>query len=165
MTVRFPLFVVFAIASLARDSAPLTPTGDRRPVPIVRLRGEPYSFDYYTSLSEPARLVVGEHTMWREVWASMWRTRSPQPPLPEIDFAREMVVVAALGARTTGGYGILIESADAGPTGLTIHVVSTAPGSTCAVTLAVTRPVDIARLRRHNGPVTFAERLETRECR
>lgn len=165
MSVRFPLFVVFAIAAQACDSAPSAPSGEPRPVQVVRLRGEPFSFDYNTSLGERARLVVRDQTTWREVWASMWRTRSPQPPLPEVDFAREMVLVAALGARATGGYDILIESAYEGPTGLTIHVLSTSPGSTCVVTLALTRPVDIARLPRHNGPVAFVERLETRECR
>jgi hypothetical protein len=31
--------------------------------------------------------------------------------LPEVDFSREMLIIAALGERPTGVYGIIIDSA------------------------------------------------------
>jgi hypothetical protein len=86
------------------------------------------------------------------------------PELPQVDFSREVVVVAALGQRPTGGFNILIESAAATRDGVTVSIRATAPGPGCGVTLALTQPVDIARMPRR-GAVQFHERADELACR
>jgi hypothetical protein len=109
-------------------------------------------------------LVVRDPAAWAEMWAAIWKRHSPLPELPQVDFAREMLVVVALGERLTGGYGILVDSAVATPDRLEIWIRAISPGPSCGVTLALTQPVDIARLPRSDGVVRFHDRTEERAC-
>lgn len=152
--------VVAVAAGMAGCGQPSAPDPPGAPVPLVRLRAEPYSFAFYSGLVEPRRLVVRDRAAWAEVWAAIWRRHSPLPALPEVDFAREMLVVAALGERPTGGYGILVDSAAATAEGLAVRIRTISPAPGCGVTLALTQPVDIARLPRHDGVVLFHDRPE-----
>jgi hypothetical protein len=149
-----------------RDTRPHvaeTPAGSA--VPLTRLRAEPYSYDYASGLRDSARLVVRDSAAWRALWGRLHASRGGIPALPPVDFAREMLVVAALGARGTGGYTILVDSAFAAADGGAVIAVRTlSPGPRCGVTGAVTHPVDIARLARRDGPVAFRERALVVDC-
>ena len=134
-------------------------------LPMTRLRADPASFTYSSGLADSRRTVVRDATAWQEIWTAIWRNHSPEPALPAVDFSREMIVVAALGTRPTGGYSIFLDSASEGAAGVAIQVRSVSPGSGCAVTLALTQPVDVARLPRRTGAVTFVEKHETVVCR
>jgi hypothetical protein len=133
-------------------------------VPVTRLRREPYSFTYYSGLREPARLVIRDEATWRSTWSAIWQGLSPTPELPAVDFSREMLVVAALGSRPSGGFGILIESATSTSDGLVVQVRTIAPGGRCMTTQAFSQPVDVARLPLTDGPVSFANEAVTTSC-
>jgi hypothetical protein len=133
---------------------------------MVRLRGDPYSFASSSGLDKPARIVVRDDVTWRALWSQIYLGSAPVPPLPAIDFSREMIVVVALGSRSTGGYGILLEDASAdAKDGTAIAVRSMSPGPGCGVTLAFTQPVDIARLPLRQGEVRFVERAQVFDCK
>lgn len=155
-------------ALIAGASACGSPTGSSspdQPLAITRLRSEPFSLAYASGLRELQRLVVPDASTWQQVWSSIWSGTSPEPPIPQVDFGREIVVVAAMGERPTGGFTILIDSASETASGISIRIRSISPGSGCVTTQALTQPVDIARVPRRDGSVTFDERLETQECR
>ncbi|HEX8213152.1 MAG TPA: protease complex subunit PrcB family protein [Longimicrobium sp.] len=152
-------------------SAPLGPEGSHSTRPadeslaFARLRTEPYPFTFNSGLTDSARVVVRDARAWEAIWRDVWRNHTPVPALPAIDFEREMVVVAALGSRRSGGYGILVEGATRTAEGVEVSILKQSPGSRCGNTAAITTPVDIARLRRVDGAVRFRERNEVRECR
>jgi hypothetical protein len=150
--------------SLGCGSSPAAPGQPGEPLSIVRLGTDAASFTYYSGLKETQRVIVRDRATWQAVWSSIWKMQSPEPPLPDIDFTREMVVVAALGERPTGGYGIFVDAASEGPSGVTVRVRSISPSGACMTTQALTQPVDIARMPRRSGPVAFEERAET-TCR
>jgi hypothetical protein len=129
---------------------------------VVRLGSGPGSFTISSGLTESQRLVVRDAAAWREVWTAISARQLPPPAVPDVDFTREMLVVAALGQRSSGGYHILVDSAAAQPSALTVTIRTISPGPTCGVTLAVTEPVDIARLPRRDGVVVSRERPEVR---
>jgi hypothetical protein len=133
-------------------------------VPVVRLRSEPYSFAFYSGLDKPGRIVIRDPVAWQVVWKDVWRGSSEAPPLPAIDFSGEMILVAALGAHSTGGYGIMIDGAnEAANGGINVTIRSISPLN-CLVTDAFTQPIDIARLPIRTGRVEFTERSEVRRC-
>lgn len=139
---------------------------DGQPIPVVRLRAEPYSFTYNSGLAQPQRIVVREVDSWRSIWAEIFKTYSHVPELPQVDFTEEMIVVAALGGRSTGGFSIFIDGAnEAGSGGTVVMVRAVSPGAHCGVTTAFTQPVDIARLPRRDGAVRFVDRAEVFDCR
>ena len=132
-------------------------------IPVVRLRSEPYPFAFYSGLDKPDRIVIRDPVTWQMVWKKVWFGDSEVPPLPAVDFSSEMILVAALGARSTGGYGILIDGAnEVGIGGVNVTIRSTSPLN-CLVTEAFTQPVDIARLP-IRGRVEFTERSEVHQC-
>lgn len=133
-------------------------------LPITRLRAEPYSLTYNSGLTDPARVIVTDAQQWAQVWGAIWRNHSPEPALPQIDFAQERVVVAALGQRNSGGYGILVESAAQHPDYVEVVVQKVSPGARCGVTAALTQPVDVARIPAGTLPVRFRERDAVQEC-
>lgn len=153
--------VTLSAACAASDvTQPLGPS-----VPMIRLRSEPYSFAFYSGLDKPARLVVRDAATWQALWSQIYLRQSPVPPLPAIDFSRDMIVVVALGSHSTGGYGILLEGAsEAGTGGIAVTVRSVSPGSNCVVTEAFTQPVDIALLPLRDGAVRFLERSQVSDC-
>src|SRR5262249_44707676 len=62
------------------------------------------------------RIIIRDRATWDTIWK---RIVSPDPyhdpynavpPLPEIDFSREMLVVTAMGQRPSGGYRIMVNS-------------------------------------------------------
>ena len=155
--------VMLISAGCANVELSTSPSGAA--VPFVRLRSEPYSYTYYSGFTESARLVVRDAAHWSTVWAQIHATVSPLPARPEVDFSREMIIVAAMGGRNSGGFGILIDDATAiGLDGVAVTVRSIAPGSRCLVTGALTAPVDVARLPRRTGVVQFTERTQVRDC-
>jgi hypothetical protein len=133
-------------------------------VPVVRLRSEPYSFAYYSGFDKADRIVIRDAVTWQSVWKDVWSGDSEVPPVPAVDFSREMVLVAALGARSSGGYGIMIDGANETVTGgINVTIRSISPLN-CVVTEAFTQPIDIARLPIRSGRVEFTERSEVRRC-
>lgn len=134
-------------------------------VPIVRLRTEPYSFSFFTGIREPARLVIRDIGTWRSVWNRLYDRSSPVPALPDIDFSKETVVVAALGERGSSGYIIVFEGAfenDAGGVDVIVRFLS--PARNCMTPAVLTQPVDIARIPVKYASVRFVERKGTAMC-
>jgi hypothetical protein len=121
-------------------------------------------YRYSSGYSDSARLVIRTSEEWARVWARMVSNHGPTPTTPTIDFSREVVIVAAMGTRATGGYTIAVTSVSEDAAGLVATVVSTSPGRTCGTTAALTAPVDIVRVNRLNVPVRFVEQQSVHDC-
>lgn len=148
------------------DAPPLsneTPAGGE-PIPITRLRAEPYSFAYNSGLADSARLAVRSQAEWQQAWSALWRNASPVPPPPSMDFGREVVVVAALGQRNSGGYGIYVDSAYQRAGHVEVVVRKVSPGAGCVTTAALTEPVDVAVIPVTGQPLQFRERATVHAC-
>ncbi len=140
-----------------------SPSGDA--IPLVRLRSEPFSYTYNSGFDAPARLVIRDVAHWGTIWARIHARSLPLPPVPTVDFSREMLIVVAQGSQPNGGFTILIDDAsEVGIDGMSVTVRRIAPGSRCFVTGAFTSPVDIARSPRREGEVRFVETVQVRDC-
>ena len=106
------------------------------------------------------RLVIKNRDEFSNFWKRLTAHVPPGgwvPPRPEIDFSKEMVVVAAMGARPTSGYWTIIDGAcEAG--GQVQVFVSNVEDATCSGRFpAVTYPADAIRLPRSDLPIVFRE--------
>lgn len=110
------------------------------------------------------RLVIRDAAEWGRFWGAIVSHISPPPPVPPIDFQREMVLAAAMGERPSGGYLISIDAVYL--SGGTVYAVvkSEVPGPTCGAASVMTAPVAAVAVERVNGEVRFVERTETRDC-
>jgi hypothetical protein len=111
----------------------------------------------YSAFTEPSRLVVRDEAAWGEAWAAIHGPVSDPPPLPAVDFAREMILVAALGPRSSGGYTVTFSAVAPAGDGLRATVQETAPGAGCVTATVITSPVVAVRVPRVEGAVQFAD--------
>jgi len=87
-------------------------------------------------------------------------------PLPEIDFSKGMIVVAAMGLRPSSGYSILIDGACEVDGQVEVFVSSVEDVSCIGVFPSMTAPADAVRLPRSGLPVVFREtQLSCKEWR
>jgi len=131
------------------------------PTALERITPSAPQIAYYSSLGKPERLLVRDEATFADVWT---RAFGPDVPLPRVDFEHERVIVAALGARASGGYGIEVKSAVVEGGELVVEVTSTSPGRDCVVTLATTQPVDMVKVRLRAGAARFREQSLVKDC-
>ena len=137
----------------------------------VSLLERPYGLKLYgrrTSylrggISQRARLVIRDRAEFSELWNNMMRNTSEKPLLPEVDFAREMLIVAAMGHQPSA-YEIIIDSACEVDNQLEVLVRSTKFLPCGAYAGLLPETVDIVRLPKTDLPVVFRETEVTSDC-
>lgn len=127
--------------------------GGERPVPLPWVNGFPSQ--------TPFRLVIRNRDEFSDFWKGLISKVPPgkwTPSLPEIDFSKEMIIVAAMGERPSPGYSIIIDGACEADGHVEVFVTSVEGGISCGPTLGVvTAPADAVRIPRTDLPVVFRE--------
>ncbi len=118
----------------------------------------------YSGWTERAHLVIRDENTFGSVWSKVYSGASPAPPLPQVDFSREMVIAVFSGEKSTGGYGIEIAEIINRSDILEVRVIERTPGRGCFVTQALSRPYHIVKLPLINKTVIFTESKETIDC-
>ncbi len=157
------LCLFFIALTLAGCAAMQTSPGDPgTPIALARIGNLTYApSDLFPS---ETTTVVRDQATWQNLWAQINRNLSPTPALPEVDFTKNLVVVAAMGTRPRGGYRIEMPSASQNSTGVVIEVMATSPGATCAVPTVITSPVDVAIIPLTSAPIAFNITRKTQNC-
>ncbi len=109
-------------------------------------------------------MVVRDPTTWRDVWAQATSVQPTPPPRPEIDFEREMVILAAAGKMTPGDQ-IRVDSAGVRALeGVFVTYVRTI--TECEPFPGDAYPFEIVRVRRAEEPEHWAQvREQAAHCR
>ena len=167
---RAALFVT-VVLSLASACATRPPVMSSRAipdgalsVPMRRDEGSVSIFQGHSGMTDSARLVIRNDAEWRRTWAQLVGHITPAPPIPEIDFTKEMVIVAALGTRPTAGHMIRIARVGRSSGVTYVDVVSERPGPTCRTAQMMTSPADVVVVPVINEPVAFVETLNVKVC-
>lgn len=108
------------------------------------------------AFTDSVRLAVRDMATWQQVWAQATSTQAEPPPLPQVDFSQEMVLVAAAGQMHPGDQ-IRVDSAGV-RAGVFVAVVRTI--TACRPFPAAAYPLDIVRVMRSDLEVTWTERRE-----
>ena len=150
--------------SAAPDHAPPgTPPRDAAastgPQPIRQLLQE-----HSSGVNDSTRRVINDSATLAQVWATVFAGRSEAPPVPAVNFANEMVIVASMGTRSSGGYTISVDSARVAGSELQVFVRSQAPGPLCGTTGALTQPVVIVAVPRVSAMPRYVETVARTEC-
>ena len=128
-------------------------------------------YDNSGGIQDSVRMIVREGTALRDVWRQATSSQSSPPPMPEIDFAREMVLVVGAG-RMTPDDMVQVDSvvvrtepvAGTRPKRVMDVLVRTIRG--CQTFRSDAYPLAIVRVPRFDGDVRFTERRDRAEgCR
>lgn len=167
MRAHWFLFPVVALASACGDSG-TDPIGV--PANAIAVETAPavdpfHHFRWNSGIETRERLVIRDAPSWTALWERMNTATGVGPALvpPAVDFGRDMVIVATMGLRHTGGYRIIIESVHRAGNDLYV-VVNERGHARCLVTQALTEPLDGVVVPRHEGEVIFVERKSVHVC-
>ena len=117
---------------------------------------------HFSDGDAPQRHVIQSQAEFNAVWRSMFRSMSPVPEAPTVDFSQEMVIIARAGLKPNGAYCISVESAVGNRKKATVTVRS--GGATLeAFVPTVTHPFDIVRVPR-SDEVAFTETSFIENC-
>ncbi len=119
-----------------------------------------------SGFSSARRDVIQSAEAWTAAWDeanSLVMSTEPNPA-PEIDFGSTQVLVISLGVRPSGGHDIEVTSLAVRSDTLFATVRSTAPGTGCVTTSAVTHPAVMLSVPVTDGVVHFVEEAVTVEC-
>jgi hypothetical protein len=105
----------------------------------------------------PTMLVARSEPQWRHL-ATLFSLR---PPLPPIDFARQMVVAVSLGQRPTGGYAVEIVGAEERDGVLHVLYLERGPRPDDFVTQVLTTPYHVRVLTRSEAPQVVFQRVDS----
>jgi len=105
-------------------------------------------------LAEGGR-IVRDPVAWEALWAEHVAGRVPAPPLPPVDFSREMVLAYFLGEKPTSGYAVEIREIAVSEGRVLVHVAVTTPPPGAPVLQVLTQPFHIVRAPRSELPVEF----------
>lgn len=129
------------------------------PQPRITLTLQPLAdsaqvyYDNGLAFADSARIVVRDAAAWRAVWQRATRPQASPPPMPDIDFNLDMIVVAAAG-RMKPGDAIHVDSIGVigSTTVLTVRTITA-----CQPFPSDAFPFEIIRIPRRDGPVEFVE--------
>ena len=140
-------------------------TGPSLPLRFGGTREFPRSPFHSFKSDKAFRLVIKSRDEFSEFWKQLLAPVPPDqwPPLPEIDFAKEMIVVSAMGEKPTPGYWTIIDGA-CEVDGQVEVFVTNVDNDFCSAFPVVSYPADAVRIPRSDLPVVFREtQLSCRE--
>jgi hypothetical protein len=148
-----------ALAMLACTSGPSGSEGTGAEQPFESVVSELHS-----GIAEKRREVVRDQESWARLWSEINRGQDSAGPPPAVDFSRQMLIVAALGTRPTGGFAVKVRGVSTRGDRLEVVVLESCPAQGAMVTAALTQPVEVVRVARLPQNPTFKEQRET-SCR
>lgn len=99
-----------------------------------------------SGVPEPLQMVVRNQSEWSTLWQRHVSIEPSPPPLPAIDFSKEIVVAVFLGEKSTGGHDVEIVRIDQNNDVLLVAFVEKSPQPGGVVTQAFTQPFHIVRV-------------------
>jgi hypothetical protein len=138
--------------TMAEPALPLR-FGGTRPPPLPPVNGFPSETGF--------RLVIRTQADWADFWKRFTARIPPDngiPPVPEIDFSKDMIVVSAMGERPHSGYITFIDGACEVDGRIEVFVSNFENNNLCiGAFMSVTQPADAVRIPRSDLPVVFRE--------
>jgi hypothetical protein len=116
-----------------------------------------------SNIQQTTRQVIQDPEQWREWWGKhntveiLIDGKTVAEPPPKVDFTKETVLVATMGARSSGGFAIRFTGIDREGEVVTATLKTTSPGPDDMVTMALTAPFCIIAIPKHEGRVEFAD--------
>jgi hypothetical protein len=154
------VLALLAVSILAAgcDDSPTEP-GD------VPVSFETVALASFSGFSAPRQQVVRTDGDWAGAWETLYAGQSPVPPLPAIDFARQVVVLAAMGPKSNGCFRVEVTGVTRkARVSLEIEVTDFEPGPSCGCPTVVTQPAHVVKLDRFDGPEQFVLRRRQVSC-
>ena len=122
------------------------------------------SFRSASGLHSERLMAIRSEAEWLGQWRRITARQGNPPPLPTVDFRREMLLMAAMGPQPSGGYRAVIDKVLDQPGELLAFVRFISPGRKCGSIAAITSPVDVVRLPASARNVRWVVERQPADC-
>ncbi len=96
-----------------------------------------------SGLTRKRTILITSQSRFAKIWAEIWAVRANPPPLPYVDFSRQIAIACSLGTQTTGGYTLRIMNVDRVGNILRIRLTTKGPTKGTGLTQALTQPYSL----------------------
>ena len=110
-----------------------------------------------TSWQQIARQVVVRTST---EWNALWKDHAPNAKVPEVDFAKNMVVGIFLGTKPSAGHQVEIVGVRPQEKDLVVEYIQKQPGRGMMAAQMLTEPYHLVSVPRHAGTVRFVQVTE-----
>jgi hypothetical protein len=161
---------VLAAPACRRGAAPAPATVPAGPT-WSAVSAQRLYYDNAGGIQDSLRVVIRDAEQLRSVWSRATSLQAAPPPVPEVNFEREMLLVVAAGRRDAedqiriDSVGLQREPAARGRAASEEMTAVVRLTEGCRRFATDAYPVEIVRVQRFNGPVTWVERrVPASEC-
>jgi len=109
----------------------------------------------HSGVTQPGQRVIRTAEAWQKLWDEHTANVQPKPPLPAVDFNKEMVLAVFMGQRPTLGYATDVTAVTREKKGLRVTVRESSPPPGALTGQLVTSPYAFVAVPRSDGPVKF----------
>jgi hypothetical protein len=145
------------------------------PLVIVQLgpkrSGPRTSYAVVSGFRDRRRMVIRDRETWGDVWKQIYsgpisfswtgpgseKVANLPPPLPQIDFSHNMLLVVTMGSEPPGGYEIVVDGVYEHANQLEVVVRNVSPGRSCFNLQYGSQPVDVVEVEKREGSVVFRD--------
>ncbi len=118
----------------------------------------------HSGYTSQANLVIQDSQAWVDLWNQHMLFMIEPMPVPEVDFAENMVVAVFMGEVNTGGYALHIFEVVETGSSVVVKMERVEPGPRCIVPQVLTQPYHMVQIARTEKPVTFDVITRILEC-
>jgi hypothetical protein len=105
----------------------------------------------------PLQMFISSQKEWVEIWTTRQGSATPKRGHPAVDFDRDVVIVAALGTKDSGGYSLEITRIVRTKDDIQIFIRRAAPPDGAKAATVSTSPFVLARMKKPDRMVTFRD--------
>lgn len=109
----------------------------------------------YSSISTAQNLLIKDEASWAKLWTEHVSNMMPAPPMPSVDFSKNMVLALFMGQKPNGCYGMNVVNVWRADGKLSVAIHRSVPVEASICTMALTSPAELIQLARTDEPVEF----------
>lgn len=132
---------------------------ESQPLPVTTI----YSSNQ-SGFSGPAELVLRDQESLERAMHEARHDVLVEDTDISVDFDQHMVILVALGTRSTGGHGISIDEVERRGDGAVVRYTVRSPAPNCMTIQVITSPVEAVSIPRVEGSVSFERREVVEPC-
>ena len=111
----------------------------------------------FSGIREAKQEVVKSADAWEKLWKQHASAAGESDKIPAVDFSKEMVVLATMGTKRTGGYTIEIVGVEAKDKTLRISIKKSSPPPDAMTIQALTAPFHFVAVPKSSLKPEFVE--------
>jgi hypothetical protein len=108
-----------------------------------------------SGIRDASQMVIRDQEQWKALWQKHTAIDTAPPPLPAVDFSKEIVAAVFLGEKATGGYNIEITRVIRTGRSIVVSFREQSPPPGAITTQAFTQPFHLARIPDRAREVSF----------